>query len=329
MSSKNNKLFYASLAVFMTAVLSIVTYVALTSKHQNTLSNSNNGTQPHCDTTPVTHHTPTHQGFTNSLGQARTPVKQQQNTQPLAVPSTQQNTLTLKTGTAVPVYDLNNLHQPAAELVPIYNQSQLFGSYAVYQDNDTGIKQLVGMLPMPEPNANFPNVSLEQANNLLTKFNPNYRYQYQGKLVYLFDPQMPLYYFTAFTNARQPDTFLVNALTGEVEKLDAKELQAMASVQKLQDNGQFITLNAQGMLTLTEAAKQALPKFDREMLELENAHINTLIDKGLVRIDSQGDIVEDNSTEADWDALADAQQKLFQRLDKEGDAASGLYTITE
>lgn len=222
---------------------------------------------------------------------------------------TQAKTLSLKLGKTIEVYNIVNLMNPPKELTPIYNDQGEFDAVAIHQFDRQGNKKLMSITALKKSNQHFPPITLEQARNVLKQYNHQENYVYQGKFVSFINETVPFY---LFKNDNEK-IYLVDAYTGFIDVINQDILKQEKIKQQIEHVGGVVSVNPEGLLIIHPKIKGSLSKTEIELLELENKHTNALIQKGIVKINAYGHIIEDNRTEADWMALEKSMSHLIKK----------------
>lgn len=230
---------------------------------------------------------------------------------PAATPSAE-NTLQLKQGTPMLVYQLTEPSQVAAELVPIYNAQNEIDKVAIYTFDDAKNKALQTMFPLPKASGTFPPISQAEAAKKAQAYKPNSYPSYQGKLVLFSGDDTPYYYFQTSSN-QSTLTLLVDAFHGDVRTLNDKQYAEEKQFSETHPED-FVSVNAEGLLTFSEAATKNLSPIEQKFIKAQQAALNDMIKQGLVKINDKGQIIENNMTEAQEAAMDKKMQAVEKQL---------------
>lgn len=311
---------YILLALFFTfagAVVTFITMMAFDNKNAQ-VSNAKNVAvnqketvnSPQVQTQSVENNTADMPTKTNV---SNTPTK----VQPKPVQAQQQpdsQVIELKKGSPVVVYDFINPHQPMLELVPIYNNNNEIDKVAIYRFDDSNNKSLETMFPLPNVSDNFPPVSVNDATQKLETYRPNSYPQYQEKLVVLTGGDTPFYHFLANDAQGNQQTLLVDAYSGFVQKMTTKDIAEERKYSEA-NTDEMLAINNEGMLELNDAVTEDLTPLEQEFMQKQKAIMNEMIEKGVIKLDAQGNMIENNMTEAQFDDMDKRMRELEKKLE--------------
>lgn len=220
----------------------------------------------------------------------------------------------LRKGAPLVVYDILDANRPPIEFVPFYNAQDEFDKVAVYRNQRGALstsydKQMDMMYPLPKASREFPPISLEVAQQKAAQYKPNAYPQYQGRLVTFASIDVPYYYFTMQNDS---GALLVDALTGAAQVVSSRDLEDEKKFQAMQGEGMGDVMTVvNGKFHTSPEILKKLPKRERKIIQAEQQFFNDMIDKGLLKINEQGDFVEDRMTAEHREKFDNIMDKLL------------------
>lgn len=228
----------------------------------------------------------------------------------------------LKKGNPVLVYDLIRPEQPATEFVPLYNAAGKFDRVAIYETNASGHKSFSTLFELMVSDDQFPSISLEKAQKAAAELNKRAQVTYQGKLVTLPSSQTPFYHFVSQSPEGVSSVVLVDALSGYVEQLSYKAIEDERKLFNMNEDDldKLVTLDDTGSFNISPEELKKLPVEEQKMIQIEKDFFNRMIEKGVVKMDDKGNLIENNMTEEHMQQL-DEKLKAFEHLPHEASTA--------
>lgn len=237
-----------------------------------------------------------------------------QHTQPQASKPTD-SVIQFRKGSSLVVYDILNKDKPGIEFVPLYNSQDEFDKVAVYRQTasarSTSYDKTMDMIyPLQKPSAKFPPVSQADAQRKAQNYRPNSYPEYQGRLVTYAGVDIPYYYFKM---SDHEGALLIDAFTGMAQVISRKELDDEKKFQDMQGNGldRVMTVDANGRFYTPPEVLKRLPERERKVILAEQNFFNDMIEKGLLKIDQNGQFIEDNITAEHRASFDNTMEKLM------------------
>lgn len=221
----------------------------------------------------------------------------------------------LRKGPGILVHDIINPNRPGIEFVPFYNAQGEFDKVAVYRleqgARSTSFEKRMDMIyPLSQASKTFPPISEAEAQQKAQRFKPNSYPQYQGRLVTFANVDIPYYYFKL---PNEQGTLLVDALTGMAQTVTNKDLEDEKSFQEMQEDGmdKVMQVDASGQFYTSPDVLKKLPEKERNIIKAEQTFFNKMIARGLLKVNKNGEFIEDNMTDAHRAEFDDMMEKLL------------------